>query len=208
MAGTLLNLLRSTLFKWEVPNAAPSWVTWSIGSPFGKIFRRLLWLFSTCDFCQAEYGSQKKIRVLLLPREVAGLKASRIGELAAVVGQDDREQFAERLQAESLLQPVEDVDDRLRGVGVPDEGEHQAAGVEVEGEKHLSPACPLDGVHLDQRKVLVRGHERLVVPEPASLEAAAVHLVHRPLRPMRTQLRRDRQVDAPKALESPALMYV
>ena len=47
------------------------------------------------------------------------------------------------------LQPVEETDGRLGGVGVPDEGQQEAAAVEIHGRQELrTPAAPLHTVDI------------------------------------------------------------
>ena len=60
---------------------------------------------------------------------LAGLKACfkrlRIGELRSVVGENNRKQHSEVVQADSALQFVEAVYDALRGIVLPDEHQLQ-----------------------------------------------------------------------------------
>ena len=57
----------------------------------------------------------------------------RVAEFRAIVGQDDRKQHTETIEAEVLLQFVEHVDDGLRGISLAEEQPHHSAGVELHG---------------------------------------------------------------------------
>ncbi len=70
------------------------------------------------------------------------------------------------------IKPVEDVDDRLRGVGIPDEGKHELRHGKMQGQKDLAAFPALYGVHFYDRSTRVPGcevQEILISPPDASL---------------------------------------
>ena len=96
----------------------------------------------------------------------------RVGEFAPVVGQDDREQTVKGLRTKDPIQCIDDTDDGSRGVGIPQERQHQAGLDEVDGEQAFPPDTPDDAVHLDDGAFRVIRKEllkiRVVPPDPAS----------------------------------------
>ena len=106
--------------------------------------------------------------------EGTDFERGRIAELRSVVGQDDGEQHTETIEAEVLLQFVEDVDDGLRGVSRAKEQQHHSAGVELHRQQSFSAGTPDDAVHLHHRKIL---SERLKIDISPSDAAFPVDLV-------------------------------
>lgn len=96
-----------------------------------------------------------------LTRAGVHLDGARVRELAAIVGDEDREEACIGVVAEQRAQAVEHSHHRGRVVAVPDEGEHQPAVREMDGEQALllHALLPLDGVHLDD------GHIGVLLPE-------------------------------------------
>ena len=134
-----------------------------------------------------------------LSDEGACLQAVRIGELGPVVGEDDGKEPSEGLRPPETFEAVEDIDDRLRGVPLPDEGQHEGAGVELQREKHVSSAPSLHAVHLH------KAHGGILFPEEAELliapaqAAFLIHLVDGSLALPGPQLRGHGQQPAPCA---------
>ena len=91
------------------------------------------------------------------------LDRPRVGELGAVVRQDDREEPVEERGANGLLNPVEGGDDGCRVVALPDEREHQLGDGEVDGEKAWPPFPSLDRIHLHDSRARVLSHVGLEV---------------------------------------------
>ena len=96
-----------------------------------------------------------------LARAGVHLYWARVGELAAIVGDEYREEACIGVVAEQGAQTVEHSHHRGRAVAVPDEGDHQPAVREMDGEQALllHALLPLDGVHLDD------GHIGVLLPE-------------------------------------------
>lgn len=94
-----------------------------------------------------------------------------VGELGTVVGEQDGEEAPEAVGSGQGPEPLEGVDDGLRVVAVPEEGQHEAAPDELQGEQDLAAPASDDGVHLDRGQVRRGGEERLIVligaPDPA-----------------------------------------
>ena len=116
------------------------------------------------------------------PAAVVGLDGRGIGELAAVVGEDDGEEAREHLAppvAVAFLQLADDGREhaqharaRLR---VDEEREHEAGRVEDERRQGLPAPGALDRVHLHDAHARIGLHEReIVLPRPAD----AAGLVH------------------------------
>ena len=129
-----------------------------------------------------------------------------VGELGPVVREAQREHPAEHAVAERLLKPVEHVQDGPGRVRLAQEGEHQAAVVEVHGEQHLrAPPAPFDRVDLHDGRVGVRLGERLEVLHRPAGAAFPVDLPLRALLPARLHPHRHGQVTPRRAGEEPAV---
>ncbi len=100
-----------------------------------------------------------------------------IGELGTVVGEQDGEQAPETVGSGQRPEPTEDVDDRLRVVAVPEEGQHEARADELQGQQDLATPAPDNGIHLDRGNIRIGGDEREVVGVRASDAALGVDLV-------------------------------
>ena len=86
-----------------------------------------------------------------------------VGELGAVVREDDGEEPVEERGADGILDPVECLRDGSRIVALPDEREHQVGDGEVDGEEDRASLLPLDGIHLHDSRIRVLGHVGLEV---------------------------------------------
>lgn len=75
------------------------------------------------------------------------LDAGRIGELASVVGEDDREEPLEQLGPRDAPEDAEEARGCVGGPPPAQEGEHEAAG-QPDGEEDLASDAPDDGVDL------------------------------------------------------------
>ena len=123
-------------------------------------------------FALGEYPPQVAVVVLhvgLLPGRVrvavedprpdaiavdASLDGPGVRELRPVVRQEDREDASEHLEAEQPLKPVEYVDGRLGRVGVPQEGQHGGACVELRCEQRLHFILLMGRTHCAHRYFL------------------------------------------------------
>ena len=176
-------------------------------------------------FALGEYPPQVAVVVLhvgLLPGSVrvavedprpdalavdASLDGPGVRELRPVVRQEDREDASEHLEAEQPLKPVEYVDDRLGRVGVPQEGQHGGACVELQRKQELPAPDAEHAVHLDHLRLRVVAHElQELLPAP-TLGAPRLHLVGDALLPAGLHLRRVGQVQRAWRLED-ARVYV
>ena len=103
------------------------------------------------------------------------LQRGRIREFGPVVREDDRDEAAEGVMAKPEVYRIDDVNDRLRVVVVPYEGEHELGLDEMDRQEHLAPLLPLDGVQLGDGQPGVLPDELEVVPVSPARPAAPVH---------------------------------
>ena len=83
----------------------------------------------------------------------------RIGKLTPVVRKHHLEQPAEGIRLQFPIEAVEDVNDGLRGIGIPDESQHELWHCKMQGQKNLTPFLPFYGVHFDDGKARMFFHE-------------------------------------------------
>ena len=147
-----------------------------------------------------------------LAEDLAGggihLDCKRVGELAAVVGEKHREEAGMDVLAEHGAQTAEHLHHRCCAVAVPDEGQHQAAVGEVDGEQALLIDSPpaFHRIHLDDGHVGVLLQEEKVVgtgaADPAGLVLLHVLLAALPPGPVSDLAR---QVEVANAFEDPCI---
>lgn len=115
----------------------------------------------------------KKMRPLVaLPVAFDG---SRVGELGAIVSQEDRHEPHEHVRPQLQEEPLEDVDDGLGVIGIPQKGDHEFSPYKVQGKEDPAALVSLDGVELYNRQVGMDGEKVLIVPVAPSGAAPGVH---------------------------------
>ena len=95
----------------------------------------------------------------------------RIGKLTSVIRKDNRKQSVKQFRPKHLVQCIDDTDDGTRGVGIPQERQHEPGLDEMDGEQAFAADPPDDAVHLDDRRFRIIRKElleiRIVPPGPA-----------------------------------------
>ena len=104
------------------------------------------------------------------------LHRPRVGELTAVVREDDGEKPFKRLPAHRMVEGVPGIRYGFRRVRITEEGQHEVRVHEMDGEQHLPAPCADDRVHLDHVGVGMPLHEGLEIPVGPAAPAGAVHL--------------------------------
>ena len=107
-------------------------------------------------------GPARELRGIVLRIHAEELDHLRIRELRSVVAKYRGEELHEEFESRDVLQHVEDAGARLRGLRVPEEGEHESAG-EHHREQHLAVNRPHHGVDFDRLYPEVEPEEREVV---------------------------------------------
>jgi hypothetical protein len=108
---------------------------------------------------------------------LVALDGGRVGELGAVVGEQNGEKRGEELRARYPPEHVKDVDDGLRVVPVAEEREHETEAHEHEREQHFTPLAAYDRVHFDGAGLRGGRHERLEIGKGPPDAALLVDLV-------------------------------
>lgn len=91
-----------------------------------------------------------------------------IGEFAAVVSKDDREEFHEDIWMELEKEPVKDIDDGLGVIGRSQEGYLELLLDEMDGKEDGTTLYPFDGIHLSDRKERMELEKSEIVRERPS----------------------------------------
>ncbi len=100
-----------------------------------------------------------------------------IGELGAVVGEDNGEHTAENICAEGFSEGPEDVNDGLRGIPFADKGKKQVAVGEEQSQQYFPSNFSNDRVHLHNGEMGVFRHKFQIVLIAATDAAGGVNLV-------------------------------
>lgn len=87
------------------------------------------------------------------------LNCRGIGKFAAIISEQHLKQPVEGIRTQIQIEPAEDVDDRLRGIGIPDKRKHELGHGKVQGQKNFAAFPSLYGVHFHDRKARMHGHK-------------------------------------------------
>src|SRR5690606_2531278 len=150
----------------------------------GKIIKRTALGDDTPDKCMVVFRRTSLVRSLRIAEEHPSSSLSirikfnsgRIRELTAIVTEQYGEQFTESIRTKFQVKAVEDVNNRLGSVGVPDECEHKLWDRKVQGQQYFAAWPSNDRVHFNYRKVRMVLHELQEVLVSTAYMAFFVHL--------------------------------
>ena len=105
------------------------------------------------------------------------LQCGRVGELAAVVCEQEGHNVLKGFQSQIVAKGVQDINDRARVVCIPDKGQHKLALNKMNGQQDFAPNFANDAVHFRNREIRVCVPESPEVLIIAANPASFVHFV-------------------------------